>query len=85
MSDTDLAAAIARVEAKLDALLKDKRKPKRALLSFAQAATVLGVSRNDTLHEMVATGRVRAVKVNGRWKVPTSEVERIQREGVSAA
>ena len=81
----DLAAALARLEAKVDELLATKRKPRRALLSFSQAASVLGVSRNDTLHEMVAAGRVKAVKVNGRWKIPATEIERIQREGISAA
>ena len=84
-NDSDIAAAIARLEKKLDELLAQKRKPKRALLSFSQAAAILGVSRNDTLHEWVAAGRVKAVKVNGRWKIPATEIERIQREGVTAA
>ena len=80
-----LAHVLARIEAKVDALLKVKNKPKRVLLSFNEAARVLGVSRNDTLHELVATKQIRAVQVRGRWKIPASEIERIQREGVIAA
>ena len=85
MDSQALASTLARLEAKLDKLLADKRKPRRALLSFSQAATALGVSRNDTLHEMIAAGRLKAVRINGRWKIPTSEIERVQCEGVSAA
>ncbi|MGC4116966.1 MAG: helix-turn-helix domain-containing protein [Myxococcales bacterium] len=71
-----------RIERKLDELLSHKRRPPRALLSFAQAASMLGVSRNDTLHELVACKRIRAIRINGRWKVPWTEIERVMREGI---
>lgn len=82
---SEIEIALARLEAKVDKLLASRGTPKRALLSFAAAASALGVSRNDTLHELVASGRVKAVRVGGRWKIPATEIERIQREGLSAA
>ena len=85
MNDAELSALLARLEAKIDAILAEKRHPKRALLSLSQAAKVLGVSRSDTLHAWLVNGTIRAVRVGKRWKVPASEIERVQREGVTAA
>lgn len=78
-------AMFQRLEAKVDQLLADKRKPRRAFLSFSQAAAALGISRNDTLHDMIARGQLRAVKVRGKFKIPATEIERIQQEGTTAA
>ena len=44
-------------------------------------AKALGVRRGDLL-AWVAEGRVRTVEVDGKERIPRSEVERIQKEGV---
>src|SRR5437867_10326539 len=42
-----------------------RRRLERELLSLTQAAAMLGVSRNKTLHEMLRRGELRSVRVNG--------------------
>lgn len=54
---------------------------KKLILSKREAARLLGVGRNQTLHELIARGLLRTVVVNGQVKVPRADVERIAREG----
>lgn len=82
MTDAQLAEAFVRIEAKLDALLAARSKSPRVLLSMRDAAARLGVGRSGTLKVLLATKRIRAVRVRGRWRIPLTEIERIQREGV---
>jgi excisionase family DNA binding protein len=56
------------------------REPK-LLLSLNEAARLLGISRNTTLHDLIESGKIRAVVVAGRLRVPREEVERVAREG----
>lgn len=51
------------------------------LLSQRKAARMLGIDRNTTLHDLIASGQLRTVLVNGLVKVPLVEVERLGREG----
>lgn len=55
------------------------------LLSLARAASLLGVSRNRTLHDLIDSGALRVVVVAGRVRVPLEEVERVAREGTEPA
>lgn len=80
MSETELGETLARLEGKLDRLLAAKGTP-RVMLSMSEAARRLGVSRNDTLHELIATKQIRTVTVRGRTRIPLSEIERVQLEG----
>ncbi|WAI00958.1 helix-turn-helix domain-containing protein [Methanogenium organophilum] len=45
-----------------------------SLLSTTQAAAWLGVSY-WTLLRLIADERIKAIKINGRWKIPTSSLE----------
>jgi len=54
---------------------------KKLILSKREAAKLLGVGRNKTLHELIARGLLKTVVVNGHVKVPRADVERIAREG----
>jgi hypothetical protein len=51
------------------------------LLSARAAARLLGVSRGKTIAVLIDTGKVRTVVVNGRKRIPLSEIERLSREG----
>jgi excisionase family DNA binding protein len=78
-STTEILTLLQRIAADV-ASLKRQRQPKK-LLSLTQAAKQLGVSRNDTLHDLIASKRIRTVKVKGKVRIPASEIERIQSEG----
>ncbi len=54
------------------------------LLSDRAAAKVLGVSR-DTVAALRRAGQLRSVPWLGRFKIPLAEIERLAREGVTAA
>lgn len=54
---------------------------KKLILSKREAAKLLGVGRNQTLHDLIARGLLKTVVVNGQVKVPRADVERIAREG----
>jgi len=51
----------------------------RGLLSYRQAAKLLGVDRNTTLHDMVETGQIKAVTIRRVSRIPLAEVVRILR------
>jgi excisionase family DNA binding protein len=53
----------------------------RATLSTAAAAKVLGVRHGDVL-AWVAEGRIRTVDMDGRERVPRTELDRLQRDGL---
>lgn len=85
-----LLAAVARLEAKVDALAR--RAPSapaasrtRRLVTVAAAARALGVDYKTTVHELIRDGRLRAVPVGDRLKVPVEEIERVVAEGTLPA
>ena len=49
-------------------------------LSVNEAAKRLGVHPN-TVRNAIDTGRIRAVKVLGRWRITEAEIERVLRGG----
>lgn len=49
-----------------------------ALLSRSKAAKLMGVSRGRTLPDLIRAGRVHTVKVNGRTRIPLSEIANIR-------
>jgi excisionase family DNA binding protein len=55
------------------------------LLSKREAARLLGVDRATTLEDWLSTGRIKAVDLAGRVRIPRAEVERVINEGVSNA
>ncbi len=71
----DLLAAVARLEAKLDALT---RRRERRLLSKRAAARLLGIDRGTTLERLVRDGHLRLVM----GKVPDTEIERLLADGI---
>src|SRR4051812_17622002 len=56
------------------------QKPSK-LLSLRQAARLLGIDRNITLHELISSGQLKTVSANGKVRIPADEVERLCREG----
>jgi excisionase family DNA binding protein len=54
---------------------------KRLVLSFGEASSVLGVSR-DTLRRCVARGELRTVRISRRVMIPESEVRRVAEQGI---
>lgn len=46
----------------------------KGLLSFRQAARLLGVDRNTTLKQLVARGYVATVKVGKRYYIPAGQL-----------
>ncbi len=61
-----------------------QRKASSGLLSKKEAARRLGVDRATTLAQIILTGRIKTVDVNGHQRIPVSEIERILSEGVPA-
>ena len=55
----------------------------KRLLSLRAAARLLGVDRGATLHRWISAGAIRTVSVEDRLRIPMSEVQRIEREGIS--
>jgi hypothetical protein len=62
-------------------LVATSRAANRAMLTTAAAARALGRRHGDVL-AWVAEGRLRTVDVDGAERVPRSEIERLQREGL---
>lgn len=52
-----------------------------ALLSKREAARRLGLSRGRSIDALLASGRLRAVRVGRRLRIPLVEVDRFAREG----
>lgn len=61
---------------------RQQRKGRAELLSKKEAARRLGVDRTTTLEKFIASGRLKTVEINGRVRIPRTEVERILSEGV---
>jgi hypothetical protein len=53
----------------------------RRLFSARAAAQMLGVSRGRTIAFLIDTGQVRTVEVNGRKRIPMSEIDRLASVG----
>ena len=51
------------------------------LLTLRAAATRLGMDRNTTLKRLIATGALKTVLVDGKRRVPRSEILRVEAEG----
>jgi excisionase family DNA binding protein len=67
---------LARIERALSAKGAERR-----FLSYRQAAKVLGVDRAK-LGRWVREGRLREVEIDGTARIPMSEVERLERDGL---
>lgn len=91
-----LAAAIAaEIREELARLVRDELAGLRSslvpsiaparLLSMRAAAERLRVSRSRTLAMLIREKRIRVVMVNGRPRIPASEIERIEAEGTEPA
>ena len=52
------------------------------LLSPSEVAKIFGVTRAVVI-KWIRTGKIRAIEVHGRWRIPYSEVERLLRGEVS--
>lgn len=53
----------------------------KLLLSFRAAAALLGIGRNDALHELIRRGALRPVTVLDRTYIPREQVEALARTG----
>lgn len=89
---TLLAQAIEGVAVQLEALTrtttttaaKTKPRPPKVLLSFREAACILGIDRGSTLQDLVRRKQIRVVRgAKGRRCIPRTEVERVGREGLA--
>jgi hypothetical protein len=82
----DLAAMMERLEHKLDALLERERPRRRnqesRLLTKRETARRLGVDRCTTLEDLLRNEHLRAVPYRAGVRIPASEVERLEREGI---
>lgn len=56
--------------------------PEKRFLSVAEAARRLGVSRNETMDQLIDTKALRTVVIGDKRKVPASEIDRADREGL---
>jgi excisionase family DNA binding protein len=75
----EMAAALRKLDAVLDRGVNTGAR----LLSLRATARLLGLSRTSTLGELIARKAIRTVKVGERVRVPRSEIERIEREGLT--
>ena len=48
------------------------------LMSPSEVARIFGVTRSAVI-KWIRTGKIRAIEVHGRWRIPYSEVERLLR------
>ncbi len=78
MTIEDLAAAMERLERKLDAL---SRRRDCRLLSKRAAARLLGIDRGTTLERLIRDGHLRLVM----GRVPDTEIERLLANGLPDA
>ena len=51
------------------------------ILSQREAAKRLRISRESTLQYLIADKKIKTIMVNGKEKIPATEVERLSREG----
>ncbi len=49
--------------------------------STREACKMLGIA-NRTIRRWIKEGRIRAVNINGRWRIPESEIKRLLRQPV---
>jgi excisionase family DNA binding protein len=75
MTSVELETLIGQLQAMV-------RKSNERLLSKAEAARRLGISRTDTLGALISSGAIATVSIGRRTKIPASEVDRICREGI---
>lgn len=78
----ELLAEVRRQTGILERAHREREREPRALLSKREAARLLGVSRGRTLDALLASGQVRAVRIGGRLRVPITEIERLQADGL---
>jgi len=63
---------------------KPARSRRRDLLTLSEAAERLGISRNETLHKLIASGELDVVRVAGRPKVSVDAIESLKRRRPAA-
>lgn len=73
--------ALEEIRSGVKLLIGGRRKRKPGHLSFREAATQLRIDRNTTLKDLISTGQLRTIQVQGKLRVPSSEVERLCAEG----
>jgi excisionase family DNA binding protein len=79
-----LADDLAELRAEVASLrheLRPRRGARGQLLSLREAARRLGIDRGATLATLLETRQIRGTKVNGRVRIPASEVDRLVRDG----
>lgn len=79
----DLAREIAALRAEVAGLTAAVAPRSAArLMSMRKAAELIGVSRTRTLPALIRDGTVRTIMVNGRRRIASTEIERLQRAGL---
>jgi excisionase family DNA binding protein len=54
------------------------------LLTLSEGASILKISKR-TLHHMIQTGQIPALKVGGQWRILASRLEKLVQEGETTA
>jgi excisionase family DNA binding protein len=72
----------AQIETLIAQLQGMVNKSNERLVSKAEAARRLGVSRTATLGSLIASGAIKSVVIGRRVKIPVSELDRLCRDGV---
>jgi hypothetical protein len=75
----ELLARMERLERKLDAALAPRSMPE--LVSKRRAARLLGVNRDETLEELIRSGRLIPVYVRNRARIPLAQIRRLLEQG----
>lgn len=75
-----LTAEVQSLRAEVRAIRGPAPRAPKSLLSLREVAKRLGI-RNESVPDLIADRKLKTVKVNGKPKVPASEVERLAREG----
>lgn len=65
-------------------VVKSGRTDRRLMVPLREAVRLLGVDR-PVLYAWIDDGRIRVVEVNGRRRIPRSEIDRIARDGLGTA
>jgi hypothetical protein len=81
----EILALLTSIERLLRVLVEQHRAGDRELLTKAQAARALGISKSRVLQPLIDRGLVQTVARGSRKGIPRAEVERLAREGVLLA
>lgn len=50
-------------------------------LSTPEFAKFFGISR-QYVHKLILDGKIKAIKIGTKWRIPREEIERVKQEGV---